>query len=59
MASLLQKVGMMRPTEAIPEIKSSQTSLTDVMIAPRDLKPSPENNKVYKPVDPKDPAIRD
>jgi len=33
--------------------------LTVVNIDPRDLKPSPENSKVYKPVDSDDPAIKE
>ena len=37
----------------------SRTSLTSSEIDPRDLIPSPENSKVYKPVDPDDPAVQE
>jgi len=38
---------------------NSETSLTIVKINPRKLKPSPENNKIYKPIDPEDPTIKE
>ncbi len=45
--------------QTVKKETQSQTSLTSVMICPHDLIPSPCNNKIYKPVDPKDPAIRE
>ena len=38
---------------------NSETSLTIVEINPRKLKPSPENNKIYKSIDPEDPTIKE
>ncbi len=38
---------------------NSETSLTIVKIDPRNLKPSSKNEKVYKPIDPEDPAIKE
>ena len=41
------------------EEAKSETCLTIVKINPRKLKPSPENNKIYKSIDPEDPTIKE
>ena len=45
--------------QIIKETPGCETWLTVVNIKLRDLKPSPENSKVYKPVDSDDPAIKE
>ncbi len=45
--------------EQTNEETKSETCLTIVKIDPRKLKLSPENNKIYKSIDPEDPTIKE
>jgi len=45
--------------QIVKEETKSLTCLTFTEINPRDLKPSPKNNKIYKSIDREDPAIKE